>query len=830
MALKIPLRWLRDFVDYPGTPAELADTLTIAGLEVDGNDVYGDFWDDTNLVIGEITTVLPHPDADSLCLVTIRYGQPEPLTVVTGAPNLLTMVETPPAIWPKIPLALVGAQVLDAYSEERKLKKLKPSKIRGIPSAGMACSERELGLSDEHEGVLLLPDDAPVGRPLREYLSETVLHFDIKGGFSHLLCILGIARETAAIYGLPLQNAELLSLPDSQHIVEQTDYVQLQIDDPDLCSRYTAFRISGVRVGPSPFWMQQRLRQCGMRPINNIVDITNYVMLELGQPLHAFDYQALAQRSSEGIPRICIRRAKPNELLTTLDNVERKLDPEMLLITDEQGPIAIAGVMGGGNTEVSEETTEILLEAAHFEFLNNRRTSQLLKLKTEAAERFGKRLDPELPMQAGWRAARLIAELTEGVLEPVVADLYPRRPEPVQIELDANYVERILGIQLSEAEIVRILTALEFGVTSQERGRFQVQVPAHRQDVRIPADLVEELVRIHGYNKLPSTRLADELPPQRENLRLLGVERVRDLLVSAGLDEVITYSLTSPEEEAKLKLQVETNEGTQISLLNPLSQERSHLRQTLIVGLLQTARDNLRMLPRIQVFEVGSIFLPREGELLPEEPRRLALLLTGARLAASWHHTNPGNFDFFDLKGRLEILLNGLHLNQPIRWEQSQTLPYHPGRCARLMLGSQELGTLGELHPQIRQEFGLPAQSVCVAELNLDLLLEHWQQAHQMNEISGFTPIYEDLALVVDQETPASHIQEEMLQVGQPLLQHAVLFDVYTGEQVPANKKSLAYALTFQAVDRTLQDKDVEKVRQKIIRRLEQTCGAQLRV
>ena len=357
-----------------------------------------------------------------------------------------------------------------------------------------------------------------------------------------------------------------------------------------------------------------------------------------------------------------------------------------------------------------------------------------------------------------------------------------------------------------------------------------MQVPAHRQDVRIPADLVEELVRIHGYNRLPPTRLADELPPQRENFKLNGVEKVRDLLVGAGLDEVITYSLNSPLDEAKLRLQTDASESTQIGLLNPLSQERSHLRQTLLVGLLQTARENLRLLSRIQIFEVGGVFLPQEGETLPAEPRRLATLLTGPRQADAWQPDQATtDYDFYDLKGRLEILLEGLHLLSEIRWEQADILPYHPGRCASLCLSGQMLGCIGELHPKIRREFSLPEQPFCIAELDLDLLLNQWQQAHQMQEISGFTPIYEDLAVVVNQDLPVAQVLGEMEQAGRPLLKKATLFDVYTGEQVAADKKSLAFALTFQANDRTLQDKDVQKIRHKIVCRLEQTCDAQLR-
>ena len=824
MALQTPLSWLQDFVELSMTPDALAERLTTAGLEVEVIEKIGENWGEF-CVVGQIRKISKHPNADTLNLVDVEFGADKPITLVTGAPNIKEMAENFPEPPPKVALALSGALLIDAYHEDRPLKKLKSAKIRGIASEGMLCSELELGLSEEHEGILILPEDAPVGKLLNEYLGDTTLHFDIKGGFSHLLSMLGVAREISALTGKKLDKSvfpEISKLEVSAH----PPFVELEIRDADICPRYSALLIQNVKIGPSPFWIQQRLLRIGMRPINNIVDITNYVMLELGQPLHAFDHDKLIERANGKTPKIIVRRAKKGETLLTLDNVERELDDEMLMITDHSGLIAIAGVMGGGDSEVTESTTNILLESANFEFLNNRRTSQVLKLRTEASERFGKQVDPEGTLPAALRAAELMVEHASGTLEKIAGDLYPKPKENISLELDPDYVEHILGIKIPIEQITEILTSLEFKVTG--KNILKIIVPSHRMDISIPADLVEEIVRVYGYENLPSTLLNDVLPPQNVNQKLAGTERVRDILVASGMDEIITYSMMNPMDEARLRIENDIDLNKFVPLKNPLSQERSHLRRSLLPGAIMTARNNLRFLAKVVTFEVGSVFHPHQKNKLPDEPQRLSLLMSGHRDIQSWLKQAEGDYDFFDLKGILEQFLNALHL-EGVEWKKSRELPCHPGRCAQILVNGKVLGFAGELHPKVRNSFELPEQAVCVAELDLDLIIKLAVEDHQMEFISNFTPIFEDLAFVLDSSLPVESVTPIILQTGKPLLRKATLFDVYEGEQVDEGKRSLAYSLTFQATDRTLTDDEVGKVRNKIIRRLQHEFQATLR-
>ena len=824
MALQTPLSWLQDFVELSMTPDALAERLTTAGLEVEVIEKIGENWGEF-CVVGQIRKISKHPNGDTLNLVDVEFGADKPITLVTGAPNIKEMAENFPEPPPKVALALSGALLIDAYHEDRPLKKLKSAKIRGISSEGMLCSELELGLSEEHEGILILPEDAPVGKLLNEYLGDTTLHFDIKGGFSHLLSMLGVAREISALTGKKLDKSvfpEISKLEVSAH----PPFVELEIRDADICPRYSALLIQNVKIGPSPFWIQQRLLRIGMRPINNIVDITNYVMLELGQPLHAFDHDKLIERANGKTPKIIVRRAKKGETLLTLDNVDRELDDEMLMITDHSGLIAIAGVMGGGDSEVTESTTNILLESANFEFLNNRRTSQVLKLRTEASERFGKQVDPEGTLPAALRAAELMVEHASGTLEKIAGDLYPKPKENISLELDPDYVEHILGIKIPIEQITEILTSLEFKVTG--KNILKIIVPSHRMDISIPADLVEEIVRVYGYENLPSTLLNDVLPPQNVNQKLAGTERVRDILVASGMDEIITYSMMNPMDEARLRIENDIDLNKFVPLKNPLSQERSHLRRSLLPGAIMTARNNLRFLAKVVTFEVGSVFHPHPKNKLPDEPQRLSLLMSGHRDTQSWLKQAEGDYDFFDLKGVLEQFLNALHL-EGVEWKKSRELPCHPGRCAQILVNGKVLGFAGELHPKVRNSFELPEQAVCVAELDLDLIIKLAVEDHQMEFISNFTPIFEDLAFVLDSSLPVESVTPIILQTGKPLLRKATLFDVYEGEQVDEGKRSLAYSLTFQATDRTLTDDEVGKVRNKIIKRLQHEFQATLR-
>jgi len=760
--MRVPLSWLKDYVDIPVSVKELAERLTLAGLEVEAIEYIGLPeaqlpWDPEKIVVGEIRAVHYHPNADRLVLAEVEYGGPEPEVVVAGPPSLLAM-RGQKDLHLKVAFAMEGAHLYDGHAEGWKVMKLKKVKIRGIPSRAMVCSEKELGLSDDHNEIIYLPDDVPIGTPLVEYLGDAILEFDIKGPFAHLYSILGIAREVAALLDLPLRRDALEVL--ERHPAELTptpDFLNLEIADPDLCLRYSAAFIRGVKVKPSPFWMQMRLRRAGMRPINNIVDITNYVMLELGQPLHAFDYHVLRPRPGQNRPAIIVRRARPGEQMETLDGELRTFDGEMLLITDGGGPVAVAGVMGGLESEVTEATTDVLLEAANFHFLNVRRTSRLLGLMTDASQRFGRRVDPELTVKAAARAAWLMADLAGGTVVPVIGDLYPgRQPERV-IEFDPSYAARVLGVEIPTDDMVRILTSLEFKISKsadQQTGKYQVVVPSHRPDVTRPIDLVEEVGRIWGYDRFPTTLLRDELPPQRANPRLEGTERVRDLLVGCGLDEVITYSLVNIEDERKLRPQgPHPDPASYLRVLNPLSAERAYLRQTLLPSLLHTARENLRFFDRVAIFEVGAVYLPVEGQTLPDEPFRLGIVMTGPREARSWLEGQDTTLmGFYDLKGIVETLLAGLRLEGT--FEPGQHPAFHPGRCAQVSVGESVLGVMGELHPIVREAFDLPAQPVCALEFDLEVLLAHTGVMRTMQPLSRFPAVVQDIALVLLSDLP----------------------------------------------------------------------------
>jgi len=833
--MKIPLSWLKDYVDITVPIPDLARRLTLAGLEVETIDYIGLpgaelEWDPEKVVVGELRAVRPHPDADRLVLAEAAYGGPATEIVVTGAPSLLEMCGQED-LHLKVAFAMEGIRLYDGHAEGRVIRKLKKTKIRGVESRAMVCSEKELGISDEHLDIIYLPDDAPVGVPLVDYMGDAVLDFDVKGPFGHLQSVYGIAREVAALLGVALKRDAMEIL--AQHPAEITptpDFVEIEIADPDLCPRYSAAYIKGVTIGPSPFWLQKRLRLAGQRPINNVVDVTNYVMLELGQPLHAFDYHVLRARPGEEMPAIIVRRAEDGERMATLDGERRTVDDEMLLITDGGGPVAIGGVMGGLDSEVSDETQDILLEAANFYFLNVRRTSRKLGLDTEASVRFGRRVDPELTVKAAARAAHLIAELGGGEVVPVIGDVYPGRRAQRVIEFDPVLATRILGIEVPTDEIVRILTSLEFEVAAGESGTLSVMVPSHRLDVDRPVDLAEEVGRIWGYDRFPTTLMRDELPPQRPNLRLEGGERVRDILVGCGLDEIITYSLVDMEEEGQLWLaDASAAPSDYIRIVNPLSAERAYLRQTLLPSALNTTRQNLRFIDRVAVFEIGAAYLPVADQTLPDEPRHLSIVMTGPRETEAWMAGQDRTpVDFYDLKGVAEALLAGLGLSGT--FEPGEHPAFHPGRCAQVHVGDRAVGVLGELHPQVQEAFELPeGQPVCALEFDLDELLAAWGAPRTMTPISIHPPVYEDLAAVVDEDTPEIRVRDLIAQTGSPLVRSVTLFDVYRGGQVGAGRKSLAYRLVYQADDRTLTDKEVAKQRDKIVRRLERELGAKLR-
>jgi phenylalanyl-tRNA synthetase beta chain len=834
--MQVPISWLKDYVDIDIPVEKLAERLTLAGLEVETIEHIGlpgaDLpWDPEKIVVGELRAVRQHPNADRLVLAEVVYGGPASEVVVTGAPSLLEL-EGETDLHLRVAFAMEGSQLYDGHAEGERIVTLQEVKIRGVSSRAMVCSEKELGLSEEQVDILYLPDDAPVGMPLAEYMGDAVLEFDIKGPFAHLNSVIGVAREAAALLDAPLRRDVLEVLErHPAKLVPGPDFLVLEIADPDLCPRYSAAFITDVEIKPSPLWMQMRLRRAGVRPINNIVDVTNYVMLELGQPLHAFDYRLLRPRSAEERPAIIVRRAESGEQMRTLDDQLRTFDDEMPLITDGGGPVAVAGVMGGQESEVSDDTTDVLLESANFDYLNVRRTSRELGLATESSQRFGRQVDPELTVKAAARAAHLMADLADGEMAPVIGDLYPGREPQRVLAFDPGYPARILGVEIPIDEIVRILTSLEFGVsrpTGEMKG-LEITVPSHRRDVTRPIDLVEELGRIWGYDRFPTTLMRDELPSQRDNPRLEGARRVRDLLVGCGLDEVITYSLVSLDSEGKLHPGEPTPAPDEyLQLRNPLSSEQDTLRQTLLPSLLRTARENLRFLDRVAIFEIGRVYVPVEGQTLPDEPRRLGVVMTGPREERSWLQNQDRTLmDFFDLKGVVETLLGRLGLDGAFRPDEHKG--FHPGRCAQVSVDGADVGVMGQLHPLVREAFELPDQPICALEFDLDALLTSWGAAREMTPLSTHPPVYEDLAVVVDEDIPAVHVRNLIARAGAPLLRSVALFDVYRGAQVGAGKKSLAYRLTYQAEDRTLTDEEVAEVRSAIVQRLEETLGAVLR-
>jgi len=829
---------LKEYVDITLPVEELAERMTLAGLEVAAIEhvqVPEDrpTWDPEKIVVGEIVEVRPHPNADRLTLAVVDYGSDEPETVVTGAPNIKVG-----DAGLKAPFAQRGARIYDGHVDGWKLSTLKPGKIRGIRSEAMVCSEKELGLRDSHEEVMLLPHDAPVGVPLADYLDlssipthDVVLDLDLTPNLARCLSIIGVAREVAALTGQRLRLEKLRMLAKGPPIEGQ---VEIEIADPDLCSRYSATLIKGIKIGPSPYWMQRRLTLAGMRPINSIVDITNYVMLEWGQPLHAFDYHELRGRTDDGPPAIIVRRARPGEIMTTLDGVERALTPDMLLITDPGGPIAIAGVMGGFESEVTWETTDILLESANFYNISNRRTSRDLKLPSEASTRFSRGIPASLTIPAVTRATELMRQLAGGIIAQGIADAYPIPQKTVRVEITPAEVERIMGVAVERDEIVRILESLEFKVQTVEgdEARLLVTVPDHRLDVEFPADLIEEIARVYGYDRIPTTLMSDELPPQRQNLALEGEEWVRDILAGCRLTEVITYSLTNPESVGKLGLdEAELREENYIRLANPLTSEREYMRRTLMNHLLETLRDNLRFTDRVAIFEVGQVYLPKEGKPLPEEPRRLGIVMSGPRLARSWLAASAEPMDFYNLKGVVETLLTRLGITE-YTFEAAEHPTFHPGRTAELRLSTpsdKPLAILGEVHPLVREAFDLPDRPVCLAEFDLEALLAQAEAVRPMQPISRFPPVAEDLALVVPEEVPAQRVQDVIARAGGELLTQVTLFDVWRGGQVPAGKKSLAYALTYQGQDHTLGPDEVNRLREHILQQLAEELGAELR-
>jgi phenylalanyl-tRNA synthetase beta chain len=847
--MKIPLSWLKDFVEITLPLPELCHLLTMAGLEVEAVQIIGLpihenasdsphlhevkmeglTWAPDKIVVASVSEVMPHPNADRLVLCKLFDGEQEH-TVLTGAPNLypykgLGVLSKPL----KVPYAREGARIFDGHQPGQVLTTLKRAKIRGVDSYSMICSEKELGISEEHEGVIILDDDAPVGIPLVDYMGDAVLDIAITPNIARNTNVLGVAREISALTGQPMQPPSFEVWAEGPAIQGQAD---VQITNPELNPRFVLGLIKDVHIKPSPYWVQRRLRLAGMRPINNIVDATNYAMLEIGEPLHAFDYDSLVQRAGGKAPTIITRTAQAGEKLTTLDDVEHTLDDFTVLVCDTAGALSIAGVMGGAESEVHPETKNILLEGAAWNFINIRRTATAQRMSTEASYRFSRGVHPAMAERGVKRCLELMRQWAEGIVSQGLVDNYALPAQLACVEITPQDVRRWLGIDLPIDEIADLLTRLEFHIQLKGNG-LVVTAPDHRLDIGEGligvADLMEEIARIYGYERLPETRMADELPPQRTNRELELEERMRDVLVNLGLQEIATYRLTSPEREARrLPPGNAPDDRPYVQLANPIAKDRVVLRHSLLASVMEVIERNARTAQRQALFEMSPVYLDSEEGPLPEEQLRLVIALTGPRALPGWQSADSGNMDFFDLKGLIAAMLEDLHI-QNIHFEPAEHPSFHPGKCARLLVGEHQTGIFGELHPVVQQRYELAEQAHLVVDLDVKIILDAIPVRFTAAPAAAFPPVLEDLAVIVDETLPAAQVESVLRAAAGKMLANLSLFDVYRGEQIGIGKKSLAYSLTYQAPDRTLTEKEITALRQRIIRRLEQELGAKLR-
>ncbi|SFL13123.1 phenylalanyl-tRNA synthetase beta subunit [Paenibacillus sp. 1_12] len=821
--MKVSYQWLSQYVDVSGfTAAELAEKLTRSGVEIDSVE-------DRNkgvegVLVGFVKSREKHPDADKLSVCKVDVGQGEDLQIVCGAKNV--------DAGQKVPVAIVGAKLPDGLN-------IKRAKLRGVESQGMICSAKELGLNDKllpkeiQEGILVLPEDTEIGANILDVLaiSDQVLDFDLTPNRSDCLSMLGAAYEIAAILGRPVR------LPDAEQGTAEgkasrqaSEHISVEITAQEQCSHYAARLIEGVRVGTSPLWIQNRLMAAGIRPINNIVDITNYVMLEYGQPLHAFD----ADKLDNG--HIDVRMAKTGEKLVTLDGVERSLEPHMLLITDGKKPVAIAGVMGGENSEVTDGTTRILLESAKFDGGTVRKTSRQLGLRSEASLRFEKEVNPEAVLPALNRAAALMSQYAEGQIASGIVESVSKPHSPVRIELSVSRINAYLGTALSAQEVNDIFKRLHFDVEANGE-TFHVHVPSRRGDITRGVDLIEEVARLYGYDNIPTTLMTGVTTPGALNKEQTIRRLARTLLTGSGLYEAVTYSFTHPQQIKDFPGAFK--ESKPVTLSMPMSEERSTLRTSLIPHLLEAASYNRnRNTDDVALFEIGKVFVTDELSLtkLPEERLMLAILLTGKRQATHWSGKSA-EVDFYDLKGVFENLVGYLGLTGKIGYAAAQPEGFHPGRTANITLEvpavngasveKQIIGTLGQLHPALQQQRDLA--DTYVLEIDFQALAVYADEQITYSPLPRYPSIGRDLAIVVNRDLQVGELTAKVKEVADALLESIQVFDIYTGDRLGADKKSVALALVYRTPERTLTDEEVSELHAQVLASLEQSYGAELR-
>lgn len=812
--MNVSYKWLSEYIDLSGYNGEqLAELMTSGGIEIDivENRDKGV----TGVVVGHVVEREKHPDADKLSVCKVNVGQEELLQIVCGAKNV--------AAGQLVPVATIGAKLPGDFA-------IKRAKLRGVESQGMICSAKELGLNDkllpkeQQEGILVLPEGTPVGAPILDVLAiaDEVLELDLTPNRSDCLSMLGVAYEVAALTGRPVTLPQS-GLKDAAEVA--SDFVKVAVDAKEQCTHYAARYIKGVHIGPSPQWMQNRLMAAGVRPINNVVDVTNYVMLEYGQPLHAFD----ADKVEGG--RVLVRLAREGETMVTLDGQERKLEPHMLVITDGTNPIALAGVMGGANSEVTDATVNILLESARFDGSTVRKTSRQLGLRSESSARFEKGVDPARVIPALDRAAALIAEVASGLVLDGIVQSEPAANEEAAIAVSIAKINGYLGTELSRLEIETIFGRLQFGYEVSSDNVFTVRVPSRRGDITRDVDLIEEVARLYGYDNIPTTPIEGATSPGALTKPQAIRRELRKRLTNAGLHEVISYSFTHPERTSLFPDL--TSKATPVRLALPMSEDRSVLRTSLLPQLIETATYNRnRKNDDVAIFEIGNVFHTDEAQLtrLPQEKHRLAALITGNRIGAKWNRkAQPA--DFYDAKGVVEAIAETLGVTGSLSYEAAKPVHFHPGRTAAVKLdtgrGAVVIGYVGQLHPSVQLANDLG--DTYVVELELAPLYDQADFGIVYKALPRYPAMQRDIALVVDRSVEAGALSAAAAEQAGALLESIHVFDVYTGERLGASKKSVALSLVYRHAERTLTDEEVTELHASVVSKLEQSFGAELR-
>lgn len=811
--MKIPISWLKKYIKFEIIAEDLAEKLTMVGLEVSKIDNVGSNWDKDKIIVGEISSIDAHPDAERLRLPTVSLGDVS-ITVVCGADNLY--------IGQKIAFAHQGAMLISNRS--KKIEILKSAKIRGIESCGMVCSEFELGLSGESEGILELPVDAPIGIPLVDYLGESILDIEVTPNRPDCLSVLGVAHEVAALINGTVKEPSNHYNEGENHI---DSVIDIRIKNPEKCNRYMAIFITNIIIAESPRWLQDFLIKSDVRPINNLVDITNFVMLEYGQPLHAFDFDKIKGN------QILVRSANAKECITTLDGQERILDSSMVVIADSQSPIALGGVMGGTKCEIDDNTTSIILESANFTQSIIRKTSAKLKLRTEASYRFERGLRPELAEPALLRATSLISEICRGEVAKGRIDINVKEMICEPISLTSKHISKVLGVDIDFSTVESILISLGFiikdkNIDNKNEYVVSIETPYWRSDISIPEDLVEEIARIIGYDNIPTKMISAPIPSGAKYNMYNFKEDLRDLLVSFGMSETISYNLTNLDVLRKSGFS-DVNIPA-FKVLNPMSIEQEYFRPSLRASILNTLTNNRRFVEKegVKIFEIGKVFWAFEDEtinFMPNEKEFLVGILHGKKNKDSWNVVKE-EMDFFDVKGIIEELFFKLNLN--LDFVPSNDFMFDNGLSANIICSNEIVGIVGEVNYLIKNNYGLQSAPLLFFEIDLDKLIELRKfQSKKYTPFNIYPGAYRDVSLIVDKAVQVIDIKNLILE--NSLVSGSSLIDLYFGEGIPADKKSVMFSLVFESSKGTLTSNQIERSLNQIVKKLERKFGAYIR-